>query len=154
MKSRYIDLMEKTLRAYTDRHIRSYFESVRENGLTEHGFPRLTADLGILIAHGRRRDLLPLFLEMMDLCCEQIPRVKAANEFSVREIVCCIRELEDCPDAVSRDRLFRWKDSLIGIEPEKCYDSYAASGSESSLKNATTRTRHQPSVRREIGAFL
>ncbi len=66
MKQRYIDLMEKALSAYTDEHIQKYFNNVKTNGLTEHGFPRLTANIGILIAHGKRRDLLPLFMEMMD----------------------------------------------------------------------------------------
>ena len=50
-----IDLMEKALSAYTDEHIQRYFNDVKENGLTEHGFPRLTANIGILIAHGRRK---------------------------------------------------------------------------------------------------
>ncbi len=61
MKDRYIKLMAKTLAAYSDAHIDEYFERVRREGLTEHGFPRLTANLGILIAHGYRTELLPLF---------------------------------------------------------------------------------------------
>ncbi len=97
MKERYIILMEKALSAYTDEHILRYFNDVKTNGLTEHGFPRLTANIGILIAHGKRRDLLPLFMEMMEVCCDMFlrPYVQAGNEFSVREIVCCIKELED-----------------------------------------------------------
>ena len=54
MKEKYIELMEKALSAYTDEHIQRYFNDVKTNGLTEHGFPRLTANIGILIAHGRR----------------------------------------------------------------------------------------------------
>ena len=94
MKEKYIELMELTLSAYTNEHILSYFENVKVNGLNEHGFPRLTANIGILIAHGRRTDLIPIFLEMMDFCCATIPTVKAANDFSVREIISCIEELE------------------------------------------------------------
>ena len=84
MKEQYINLMEKALSAYSDEHILRYFNDVKSNGLTEHGFPRLTANIGILIAHNRRLDLLPIFIKMMDLCCDQIPLVKAANDFSVR----------------------------------------------------------------------
>ena len=59
MKKQYFDLMEQVLSAYTDEHIVRYFEDVKNNGLREHGFARLTSNIGILIAHGRRRDLLP-----------------------------------------------------------------------------------------------
>lgn len=91
MCKHYLDLMEKTLSAYSDEHIHHYFNNVQQYGLTEHGFPRLTSNIGILIANGRRGDLLPTFLEMMEFCCKNIPLVQAANDFSVREIVCCIR---------------------------------------------------------------
>ena len=97
----YISLMEKALSAYTDEHIKTYFESVKASGLSEHGFPRLTANLGILIARGIRRDLLPLFIEMMSFCCKNIPKVLAANNFSVREIISAVWELEKT-DVVSK----------------------------------------------------
>ena len=84
MKEHYIDLMEKALSAYSDDHIHQYFEEVKEKGLTEHGFPRLTANIGILASHGRRQDLIPIFRAMMEFCCTQIPKVKAANDFSVK----------------------------------------------------------------------
>ncbi len=126
MKERYLDLMEKALSAYPYEHIERYFDEVKQNGLTEHGFPRLTANIGILISHGRRVDLLPIFLEMMDFCCETIPTVKAANDFSVREIVCCIRELED-GKAVSKEKTEHWRGLLASIEPTKCYNKFATS---------------------------
>lgn len=124
MKSKYIDLMEKTLSAYTIEHILRYFNDVKRDGLTEHGFPRLTSNIGILIAHGRRRDLLPIFLEMMEFCCKTIPCVKAANDFSVREIVCCYREVEKS-GLIDPEVLARWKGYIASIVPEKCYDVYA-----------------------------
>ena len=65
MKERYIDLMERALSAYSDDPILLYFAEVREKGLTEHGFPRLTANIGILAAHGRRTDLIPVFRQNM-----------------------------------------------------------------------------------------
>ena len=71
MKEKYLDLMEKALSAYSHEHILRYYNDVKKNGLTEHGFPRLTANIGILIAHGRRRDLLPLFMDMIEVCCDK-----------------------------------------------------------------------------------
>ena len=120
MKERYIALMEKCLSAYSDDHIRRYFREVQEKGLTEHGFPRLTANIGILAAHGRRLDLLPLFREMMDFCCTWIPKVKANNDFSVREIICCLREL-DKSGIVEEAQLDAWRRKLTAIDPEACY---------------------------------
>lgn len=124
MNERYLDLMDKTLGAYTIEHIERYFADVRQNGLREHGFPRLTANMGILIAHGRRDDLRPLFLAMMDFCCETIPHVSAANEFSVREMVFCIIELEQA-GAVEPERIAAWKAGLASIDPFTCYDKIA-----------------------------
>lgn len=124
LKDLYIALMAKTLTAYTDAHIRDYFLRVQREGLTEHGFARLTSNLGILIAHGIRTDLTGLFLDMMDFTCAEIPKGKAANDFSVREIVCCI-------DAVARAgvadeaRIEGWKHALCTIDPTVTYDVYA-----------------------------
>ncbi len=123
-KTTYVDLMERVLSAYSEAHIREYFTRVQTEGLSEHGFPRLTANIGILIAHGRCRELLPLFRQMMEFCCQSIPKVLAANDFSVREIVCCLWELERA-QVVSREELAHWKDLLTTIEPEKCYNKFA-----------------------------
>lgn len=119
----YIDLMERTLAAYSTEHIIRYFNDVKRDGLTEHGFPRLTANIGILMAHGRRADLKELFVEMMDLCCQQIPKVKAANDFSVKEVIFCLQELEKV-NIVSAEKIEEWKTLLRSIDPYACYDVY------------------------------
>jgi len=116
--------MERTLSAYTTEHINEYFSDVKTKGLTEHGFPRLTANIGILIAHGRRLDLTETFLEMMEFCCKTIPNVKASNDFSVREIVCCIREIEKA-GIVDMAVIYRWKNYFAAINPLTCYNVYA-----------------------------
>ena len=36
MKNRYIELMDRTLTAYSYEHILRYFDEVKKNGLTEH----------------------------------------------------------------------------------------------------------------------
>ena len=123
-KANYLNLMEKALSAYSVAHILQYFNEVKQNGLTEHGFPRLTANIGILIANGRRRELLPIFLEMMEFCCKNIPLVKAANDFSVREIINCITEIEK-HFVVAREDVARWENYLASITPQQCYSVFA-----------------------------
>lgn len=41
---------------YTDARINEYIARMKTEGITEHGFPRLTANIGILITHRRRCD--------------------------------------------------------------------------------------------------
>ncbi|MBQ7312633.1 MAG: hypothetical protein IJW81_03525, partial [Clostridia bacterium] len=101
MKQRYIDLVEQAVNAYTDEHIAAYTREVRENGLREHGYPRLTANIGFLLALGRARhpEWREMFADMMELCCREIlvarARTDAAgNDFSVKEIVFCLEEVE------------------------------------------------------------
>ncbi len=128
-KERYISLMETALSAYSDEHIKRYFDQVKEEGLKEHGFPRLTVCIGVLAAHGKRDYLLPLFCEMMEFCCKTIPNVKAANDFSIREIICCIIELEK-HGTVDGATLARWKGYLKDIDPDKCYNVFAKTPTE------------------------
>ena len=128
MKERYIHLMERALSAYTYEQIVDYMEDVKANGQQEHGFPRLTANIGILMAHGRRRDLLPLFLEMMDVCCKEalIPYPRRCNEFTIRELIFCIDEIENA-GIVPPERIAQWKYTLSKFVPENCYDKIVKS---------------------------
>lgn len=124
-RSRYIDLMEQVLAAYSNEHIERYYNDVRTGGLKEHGFPRLTANIGILIAYGKRTDLIPRFVEMMDLCCREIPQLKmAANEFSIKEVVWCLMELEQ-HQTFPQTQIDCWKEQLKAVTVEKCYRVYA-----------------------------
>ena len=124
-KSRYIDLMEKVLSAYTTEHIDRYYNDVKTGGLKEHGFPRLTADIGILIAHNRRTDLKERLIRMMDLCCDEIPRHNdCANDFSVKEIIFSLIELER-HRTFPREQIESWKEKLKKITVENCYNIYA-----------------------------
>ena len=119
MKNTYIEIMDRAFRAYTKEQIFDYYERVKTEGLTEHGFPRLAANLGILICHGRHTDLVPLFIDLMDLCCEQMPRVHAANDFSVREIVTCLVAVERA-GIVDEGKLAEWKGAIAGLDPCGC----------------------------------
>ena len=89
MKERYLNLMERVVCAYTTEHIDAYTETVTEKTVKEHGFPRLTANIGILLCHGRLPHLKSRFKTMMDLCCRDIPtpveiKGRRGNDFSVR----------------------------------------------------------------------
>ena len=124
MKNTYIEIMDRAFQCYTEEQIADYYERVKTGGLTEHGFPRLAANLGILICHGRHTNLLPLFLDLMDLCCDQMPKVHAANDFSVREIVTCLMAVEKA-GIVGEEKLAEWKSAIAGLDPWKCYDCIA-----------------------------
>lgn len=125
MKEQYLALMDRTFDAYGEDGIRRFFDHVRKTGLREHGFPRVSANLAILIAHGRRTSLLPLMAEMMDFCCREIPRTsRAGNDFSVKEIVFALLELEHA-HVLPLAQTAAWRKSLAGIDPYTCYQVIA-----------------------------
>ncbi len=121
MKEVYLDIMEKALSAYTPRRIRDYIDEVKRDGLTEHGFPRLGVNIGILIAYGRRTELLDIFTEIMDICCAEMPLRKAANDFSIREVCCCLMLLEE-KQTVDKELINKWRTGLAAFDPWHFYD--------------------------------
>ena len=121
MKELYLDIMEQALSAYSMQRIREYIDEVKTKGLKEHGFPRLASNIGILIAYGRCTDLMDTFLEIMDLCCEEMPKRRAANEFSVREVCCCLMLLEE-KQKVGTQYLAKWKQQLTDFDPWHFYN--------------------------------
>lgn len=134
-KESYIELMDSVLNAYTVEHIERYTKDIEENGILEHGFPRLTANLGILIAHGKRNSLKDLFLRMMNLCCNEILYAKqnglkkqrwAGNDFSVKEIVFCLLEIEKS-GVFEQSITQKWRNKLAEIDPYDTYNEIAKS---------------------------
>ncbi|MBQ8407590.1 MAG: hypothetical protein IJY39_01860 [Clostridia bacterium] len=123
-KQTYIEIMDRAFQSYTKEQIEDFFGRVKQGGLTEHGFPRLASNLGVLICHGRHTELLPLFVDLMDLCCEQMPKVHAANDFSVREVVTCIVAVEKA-GLLPKEKTDAWREAIAGIDPWKCYDCIA-----------------------------
>ena len=129
-KEVYIDLMERVLEAYSKEHIERYTKSVEQNSIQEHGFPRLVANLGILIANGRKTEYKDYFIKMMDLCCSQIPIAhekngyQTGNDFSVKEVVFCILELEKS-GVYDKSHTKRWRESLSKIDPQTTYSLIA-----------------------------
>lgn len=125
MKERYLDTMSRVVNVYSPERFRAYIEKVRTEGITEHGFPRLCANIGILMAHGRNLELKDRFEEMMALCCRDIPafcpkKGKRGNDFSVRELVSCILELEQAK-IYPTETIAEWKNAMSVIIPKDYY---------------------------------
>ncbi len=134
----YLNMMEKALEAYTVEELRALTEENREKGVTEHGFPRIAANLGILIAHGRKSELYPLWIEMMDIATEgahlskvasyekdgKTRRANAGNDFFVKELVFAILENEKNGTA-GAEELARWRHALSLVIPENNYKDIA-----------------------------
>ena len=122
-KERYIDLMERCLAAYDEERIARYVEDVKRDGLKEHGFARLASNMGILIANGRKTEFTDRFIEIMDICCENMPTVKAANDFTVKEVIFCILALEE--KGLFPEKTAYWRRCLANVTPEKTYNVIA-----------------------------
>ena len=103
-RSDYLDLIEAAVDAYTSERRAAYIERVERDGITEHGFARLTSNIGILVANGRRGELRGEFVHMMDICAREQPIAEKRNgamrdghhgvgsEFAVKELVFAIDE--------------------------------------------------------------
>lgn len=111
MKNRYLNIMELALEAYSIEQIDEYFDEVKRNGLTEHGFARLTVNIGTMLAHGRKEELYERFIEMMSFCCAHVSTDLAANDFSVQEMIACIDLVEE-RGAVSKEIIAAWREQL------------------------------------------
>lgn len=123
LKEKYIDLMERCLTAYDDERIARYVDDVKRDGLKEHGFARLASNMGILIANGRKTEYADRFIEIMDICCENMPTVKAANDFTVKEVIFCILALEE--KGLFPEKTAYWRRCLATVTPQKTYNVIA-----------------------------
>ena len=125
-KNRYLDVMEAAVGAYTPARTADYVKRVEKSMIKEHGFHRLTANIGILIAHGRLAEKKELFKHMMDLCCRQIPVAyrkngsQVGNDFGVKEIVSCLLEVEKA-EIFPKDVTDGWRADLATAVPETTY---------------------------------
>lgn len=125
-KERYLDFMQESVGAYTPQVMMTYITDTEKKGIKEHGYGRLTSNLGILIAKGRELDKKPLFKRMMDFCCKDMPGAlsrngyQVGNDFAIREIVSCIIEIEKAK-AFPQDVIDAWKRDLSKGVPDKLY---------------------------------
>ena len=85
-KAEYLDLMEAAVASYSDEHIKQYISKCAHDGVHEHGFPRLAANLAFLVANGRMPEKREFLERMMSISCSCAPKggmKLEGNEFSV-----------------------------------------------------------------------
>ena len=122
-KAEYLDLVEAAVDAYPADHVADYIDDADRNGVHEHGFPRLTSNLAALLSAGRHHDRLAHLRRMMDICCREAkkgPMKKEGNEFSVKELVAAVVDVEKAglfPSEVTA----AWRKELSQIDPWRCY---------------------------------
>ncbi len=122
-KDEYLDLVEAAVAAYDDGHIAEYVADSDANGVNEHGFPRLAANIGTLISAGRMQGRRDLFRRMMSICCRDAKKgmmTKEGNEFSVKELVAALLEVERA-GIFDRSVTDAWRRDLAAVDPWRCY---------------------------------
>lgn len=129
---KYVDIIEKAVGAYSPERIDRYIAEVEAGGIAEHGFPRLCANLAILLSAGKRADLKDRFLRMADICCLSASEAylkngrKVGNDFSVRELCTALAALEAA--GLFPDRTPVWRAGLSAIRAEDTYSAVAREG--------------------------
>ena len=119
----YLDLVEAAVASYPDDHVAEYIADADANGVNEHGFPRLTANIAALISSGRQCGRRDLFRRMMDICCRDAKKgmmKKEGNEFSVKELVAALVDVERA-GLFPRDVTDGWRRDLAEVDPWRCY---------------------------------
>ena len=123
----YLDLAEIAVGAYDDARMEAYVREAETVGVQEHGFPRLAANLAVLVARGRLPEKKPLLARMMTAACRgarkgRMPPKSGGNEFSVRELVSAVLALEKV-GAFPSETTAGWKADLAAVEANRCYQS-------------------------------
>jgi len=134
-KSIYLDLMQSAVEAYTPDRIEDYISEVDSEGIKEHGYARLTSNIGILIAHGRMTQDKELFCRMMDICVRELPLARAknahrsdpGNDFAVKEVCCCIMELESA-GTFPKEMTDKWRNGLKDMNAQDIYSCKPEAG--------------------------
>ena len=126
-KAGYLDFMEAAVCAYPNERLYSYCGECERDGVQEHGFPRLAANLAVLVANGRLPGKLDLVRKMMDVACRdakkgKMPPKSGGNEFSVKELSIALVELERSM-VFPKDVTDNWRDSLAAVDAKKCYSA-------------------------------
>ena len=127
-RAQYLDIVEMAVSAYTPEHRAAYLARVREKGIEEHGFPRLAANMGLLLATGRWTDARDkaLYKEMMDECCGQMATAKArnggrvGNDFTVKEVILCLYEVERA-GIFPKETTDAWRAGIARCVPKTTY---------------------------------
>lgn len=131
-KGDYLDLMETAVGAYSDEHLARYLAEVEKNGVQEHGFPRLAANLGVLTANGRLSGKRDLFRRMMTVCCRDakkgvMPPKSGGNEFSVKELAIALDAVEKA-GTFGKSVTDSWRADLSAIDAWRSYTCHPHPG--------------------------
>ena len=121
----YLDIMEAAVTAYSDEHVLRYVRDVEAQGVQEHGFPRLTANLGVLVANGRLSGKKDVLRRMMTASCRdaakgKMPPKSGGNEFSVKELAYALVALEKA-GTFPKDVTDAWRADLRAVDAKRCY---------------------------------
>ena len=124
-KDDYLDVMEAAVRAYSDERLAQLADETDRAGVQEHGFPRLAANLGVLVANGRLLDKKALFAQMMTTACRdaakgKMPRGDAGNDFSVKELVWALVAVEKA-GVYPKATMAAWRETLTRIDGRESY---------------------------------
>ncbi len=117
-KEYYLDVIEKAVNCYSDERLRQWLKENQKTGIQEHGFLRVVALLGVMIAKGRMLHRKELFLQMMTFCCDTMAHGKGGNDFGVKEILYTLREVKNCVPAQLYNR---WIAGMKTLDPLKNY---------------------------------
>jgi len=123
----YLDLTGIAVGAYDDARMEEYVCEAETAGVQEHGFPRLAANLGQLVAAGRMPGRKPILDRLLTAACAcakkgKMPPKSGGNEFSVRELVSAVEALKKA-GAFPADRIAAWESDLAAVEASRCYSS-------------------------------
>lgn len=122
-KEMYLEIMDLAFDAYSMEQLQQMADSYRDSMIEDiHSFSRLTAALGQLIANGRRREGMELWMSMMDCCCRDMHRItdNMKLDFAVKEIMPVYKAMSPYVD---EGRKKQWLEDLEKISP---YVNYRA----------------------------
>ena len=131
-RSGYLDLMAAAVSSYTDERIERYIAEVERDGVQEHGFPRLAANLGMLVANGRLPEKRDVLRRMMTISCRDAakgPMKLEGNDFSVKELSLALAALERS-GTFGKDVTDAWRADLKRVEPYRCYRCHPEPGAK------------------------
>lgn len=148
MRSMYLDIMEKTLDAYTLKQIKTRRSVDGTSRMDIHVYSRIATVLSCLLHGGRRRELLPLWEQVMTACCQEMItfRSESMADFAIKELMLSLFVMKDS-GLIGESSLHQWDDLLGQLEPDVHY--WAVAADETAEKNL-----HNINIYNMAGEFL
>jgi len=122
-KRSYIDILEKCLDAYSFRDLESRLPKTKDGMVDDlQAISRITCALGVMLAHGRKKEYKSLWVKMMDACCNDFYRRMPPNtlDFAVKEIMLSYKAMKDHVDEKKKSE---WLENLAKIDPYRNYSN-------------------------------